>query len=189
MIIELRSGRAEIPIIATRSQRAVGRPLSLSNASAEAHAYDDVERESCSMPIQFVLLPLFVQVALTFALMLGMMYQRTGALLRGETRDADIALREPNWPKRASQFAYAFGNQFELPVLFYVLTILAIVTRHADILFVMMAWIFVVFRVLQALVHVTSNNVRQRGAFYGVAAIVLVLMWIIFAVRILLGLP
>jgi hypothetical protein len=141
------------------------------------------------MSISTVLLPLFVEVALTFALMFGMMYLRTGSLIRGETRDADIALREPSWPRRASQFAYAFGNQFELPVLFYVLTILVIITRHADILFVMMAWIFVLFRILQALVHVTSNNVRQRGAFYGVGAIVLVLMWIIFAVRILLGLP
>ena len=41
------------------------------------------------------------------------------------------------------QVGYSFQNQFELPVLFYVLTILAIITKHADILFVVMAWIFV----------------------------------------------
>ena len=140
------------------------------------------------MSIQAVLLPLFVQVALTFALMLGMMFLRTSALLRGDTRDADIALREPNWPRRPTQFAHAFGNQFELPVLFYVLTILEIITRHADVLFVAMAWIFVVFRMVQALVHVTSNNVRQRGAFFGIGALVLLIMWAIFIVRILLGL-
>src|SRR5437660_9995712 len=136
------------------------------------------------MSIQAVLLPLFVQVALTFALMLGMMFLRTSALLRGDTRDADIALREPNWPRRPTQFAYAFGNQFELPVLFYVLTILEIMTRHADVLFVAMAWIFVVLRILQALVHVTSNNVRQRGAFYGIGAGVLLCMWEIFILHI-----
>ncbi len=60
---------------------------------------------------------------------------------------------------RATQFAYAFSNQFELPVLFYVLTILSIITHHADLVFVVLAWIFVIFRVLQAYVHVTSNNV------------------------------
>jgi hypothetical protein len=86
------------------------------------------------MSVQYVLLPLFVEVLLTFAVMFGMMYCRTSTLHRGETRFEEIALREPNWPVRASQFAYSFSNQFELPVLFYVLTILEIITRHADLL-------------------------------------------------------
>jgi hypothetical protein len=141
------------------------------------------------MSIQFVLLPLFIEVLLTFGVMFGMMYFRTSSLQRGETRLKDIALRESNWPVRATQFGYAFANQFELPVLFYVLTILEIVTRHADRLFVLLAWIFVLTRVLQAWVHVTNNNVRVRGAFYGVGAIILVIMWVIYIVRILLALP
>jgi hypothetical protein len=139
------------------------------------------------MSIQAVLLPLFVEVLLTFALMFGMMYYRMRALRSGETRLSEIAMREPNWPKRATQFAYAFSNQFELPVLFYVLTLLAIMTRHADVLFVTLAWLFVVFRVLQAAIHVTNNDVRLRGGFYGIGALVLVIMWVIFIVRILIG--
>jgi hypothetical protein len=141
------------------------------------------------MPIPIVLLPLFVQVLLTFAVMLGMMYHRTGALQRGDVQLERIALREPNWPTRPTQFAYAFGNQFELPVLFYVLTILSIITHHADFVYWVLAWIFVAFRVLQAFVHVTNNNVRLRGAFYGVGALVLLVMWIIYIVRMVLGLP
>ena len=141
------------------------------------------------MSVATVLAPLFVEVLLTFVLMLGMMVHRGGALRSGETRVEQIAMREPNWPVRANQFAYAFGNQFELPVLFYVLTILALITRHADIVFVVLAWIFVVLRILQAWVHVTNNNVRWRGSFYGIGALVLLAMWIVFIVRILAGLP
>ena len=141
------------------------------------------------MSIQFVLLPLFVEVLLTFGVMFGMMYFRTSSLWRGETRFEHIALREPNWPVRAQQFAYAFANQFELPVLFYVLTILEIVTHHADLLFVALAWLFVITCVLQAVVHVTNNIVRVRGAFYGVGAVILVIMWLIYIVRIVLALP
>jgi hypothetical protein len=141
------------------------------------------------MSIRFVLLPLFVEVLLTFGVMFGMMYFRTSTLRRGETRFEDIALREPNWPARASQFAYSFSNQFELPVLFYVLTILSIVTHHADLLYVLLAWVFVLLRILQAGVHVTNNNVRVRGAFFGAGAIVLVIMWLVFIVRIVLALP
>jgi len=138
------------------------------------------------MSIQSVLMPLFVEVLLTFGVMLGMMYCRTSTLQRGETRLQDIALREPNWPVRATQFANSFANQFELPVLFYVLTILEIVTHNADLLFVVLAWIFVAMRVLQAVVHVTSNNVRIRGAYYGIGAFVLFVMWVIYVVRVLL---
>jgi hypothetical protein len=117
------------------------------------------------------------------------MYHRTGALQRGDVQLERIALREPSWPTRPMQFAYAFSNQFELPVLFYVLTILSIITHHADFVYWVLAWIFVAFRVLQAFVHVTNNNVRLRGAFYGVGALVLLVMWIIYIVRMVLGLP
>src|SRR6185312_16373167 len=101
----------------------------------------------------------------------------------------DIALREPTWPVRASQFAYSFSNQFELPVLFYVLTILEIITRHADLIFVVLAWVFVLSRLGHAFVHVTSNNLRIRGPLFGVGALVRAIMWVLFIVRIMLYLP
>ena len=135
------------------------------------------------------LLPLFVQVALTFGLLFWMGAARVGAIRRREVRMADTALGQSNWPPHIQQIGNSYANQFELPVLFYVLTILAMITRHADILFVVMAWIFVLCRIGQAYVHVTTNEVRHRGLIYFVGAIVLVLMWLIFAVRILLGLP
>jgi hypothetical protein len=141
------------------------------------------------MTVPTILAPLFVQVLLTLALMLGMMFFRGRAVLRGETRLESIAMREPNWPRQAALFANCFGNQFELPVLFYVLTILSMMTRHADLVFVLLAWVFVVLRVVQALVHVTTNDVRLRGSFYAAGAIVLLVMWLIFVVKIMLGLP
>jgi hypothetical protein len=70
-----------------------------------------------------------------------------------------------------------------------VLTILAMITRHADLAFVLLAWVFVALRVLQALTHITSNNVPYRGAFFGASAIVLLIMWGVFIVRIMLHLP
>jgi hypothetical protein len=114
------------------------------------------------MSLQAVLLPLFVEVILTFVLMLWMGALRGGDFRSGAAKPADVALREPNWPRRTMQAANSFSNQFELPVLFYVLTILVWVTRHAGYLFVVLAWLFVICRVLQAFVHVTSNTYRWR---------------------------
>jgi hypothetical protein len=141
------------------------------------------------MSIPSILLPLFVQVALTFALLFWMAGVNGAAIRRGEVRWQDIALREPNWPARNRQVQNAYHNQFELPVLFYLLTLLAIATRRADLLFVLLAWVFVALRVLQALVHVTDNNVPRRGMLFLAGAIVLAVMWIVFAVRILIGPP
>ena len=141
------------------------------------------------MSIQAILLPLFVEVALTLALLLWLAVLRRNDVTSGAVHPSQIALREPNWPVRTQQVAYSFSNQFELPVLFYVLTILEIMTRHADLVFVVLAWIFVITRLGQAYVHTTSNRVMWRGSIYGIGALVLVVMWVIFIVRILLGLP
>ena len=139
------------------------------------------------MSLQAILLPLFVEVILTFVLLFWSAPLRTSALRSGAVRPENIALREPNWPKQATQVANAYANQLELPVLFYVLTILAYVTHKAGIVFVVLAWIFVIFRLLHAFVHVTSNNVNVRGPLFGVSALVLAIMWIIYVVEVLTG--
>jgi hypothetical protein len=141
------------------------------------------------MSIQMILAPLFVQVALTFVIMFWMGALRVAAVRGGEIKARDIALREPNWPPQVLKIANAYHNQLELPVLFYVLTVLAIITRHADLMFVLLAWVFVVLRVLHAVVHVTDNLVPRRGLLFMAGAIVLAVMWAIFSFRILLALP
>jgi hypothetical protein len=141
------------------------------------------------MSIQFILLPLFVQVVLTVVLGFWLAGLRVPAVRRGEIEPRDIALREPNWPKHTLQVGNSYQNQFEVPVLFYVLTILAIITKQADLLFVVLAWVFVLSRVAHATVHVTDNHLGRRGALFGIGALVLAIMWLIFIVRILLALP
>lgn len=139
------------------------------------------------MSLQAVLAPLFVLIALTFALGLWAFFLRLGALRRREVHARDIALREPNWPPRVAQVSNAFQNQFELPLLFYVLTILAWITKQADFLFVLLAWVFVALRVLHACEHVTSNHLGRRAGLFVAGAIVLAVMWAIFTLRILLA--
>jgi hypothetical protein len=137
------------------------------------------------MTVQAILLPLFVEVILTFGLLIWLAPLRARDFSSGAVRAEDVALREPNWSKRSMQVSYAFSNQFELPVLFYVLTILAFITHLAGVVFVVLAWIFVIFRLLHAYVHVTSNKIRLRGSMYGIAAIALIINWVIYIVEVL----
>jgi hypothetical protein len=138
------------------------------------------------MSVQMVLLPVMVLVGLTFALLLGMAGARRQAIVGGETKIRDIALGQQNWPTRATQIGNCFANQFELPLLFYVLIALALPLRHADLFIVLMSWVFVVTRFVHTGIFVTSNDLGRRSLAWFAGALVLFAMWVYFALRILL---
>ena len=133
-----------------------------------------------------VLLPVFVLVGLTFALLLWMAGARRQALVDGEAKVRDVVLGKPNWPTRATQIGNSFSNQFELPLLFYILIALALPLRHADLVIVLLSWVFVVTRFVHAGIFVTSNDLKQRSLAWFAGVLVLFVMWIYFALRILL---
>lgn len=110
------------------------------------------------MLVQMILMPTFVLVGLTFLLMFW-----NGS---GKPKPA-----ENDW------FAY------HLQMLFYVLVVLAIETRHADLIMVMLAWVFVVLQVFQTGFLVASN---ARGSLFFISgALILLAMWLYFAIRVL----
>jgi hypothetical protein len=138
------------------------------------------------MSVQMVLLPVFVLVGLTFALLLWMAGARRQALVGGQTKIRDIALRQPNWPERATQIGNCFSNQFEIPVLFYILIAIALPLRHADLVIVLLSWVFVVTRFVHAGIFVSSNDLGQRSMAWFAGVLVLFAMWLYFALKTLL---
>jgi hypothetical protein len=120
------------------------------------------------MSVPMVLLPVFVLIGLTFALLLG------AARTRGQ----------PSGSARAAWASEGFADQ--LPVLFCVLIALALPLRHADLIIVMLSWVFVVTRFAHAGVLITSENARNRSLAWLAGAIVLGAMWLYFALKILL---
>jgi hypothetical protein len=138
------------------------------------------------MSVQMVLLPVFVQIGLTFALLLWMAGVRRQTLVSGETKIKNITLGQPNWPVRATQIGNCFKNQFEIPVLFYVLIALALPVRHADFVIVLLSWVFVITRFVHAGIFVSSNDLGQRSIAWFAGVLVLLAMWVYFALKILL---
>ena len=140
-----------------------------------------------AMSPQVILLPVFALVALTFGLLVLTGYSRVKSVRRGETKVRDIALGQPNWPERITKISNSYNSQFQLPVLFYVVVVLAYVSRQADLLFVIVSWLFVATRLGHAYIHVTSNHVGKRFNAFAAGFAVLAVMWIIFAMRILIA--
>ena len=137
------------------------------------------------MTIQMVLLPVFVQVALTFALLAWMGGARASLFRGGKVKMRDIALGQPAWPDRPTQISNCYNSQFQLPLLFYAVVIVAIYTKTADLIFVVLSWLFVLARIGHTYVHTTSNHVPTRFNFFAVGVFVLLAMWVWFAFKIL----
>jgi hypothetical protein len=118
------------------------------------------------MSLQWVLLPLFVHVIMTFLV---------PVLLGG-------------WRGTSAPGGEVYARPWlHLPLLFYVLTILAQNSKMTDLLFVLLAWVFVVLQVLDALMLVRGNGAEGRAMLLPASALVLAIMWAIFIVRILLA--
>lgn len=138
------------------------------------------------MSVQMVLLPVFVLVLLVFGLMFNMGRVRRRALVNKQASFRNTALNEPNWPEDATKAGNCFSNQFEMPVLFYAIVALALPLRQMDLVMVLLSWVFVVTRYAHAYVFLTSNHVPTRFNAYFAGVLVLMAMWIYFALRILL---
>jgi len=120
--------------------------------------------------------PLLAQVAHTIFILLVMGFFRRKALYNREVKVKDIALSGEAWPTRAKQAANNFSNQFETPVLFYVLVIAAIHVGAAGWLMTTLAWAFVATRLIHSFVHITSNDLRFRSGIFFVGCFVLLAM-------------
>jgi hypothetical protein len=140
------------------------------------------------MTFNALLLPLFVQVALTLGLIFWTGTLRVQAIRSGATKPRDIALGQPGWPEQATKVANAYANQLQLPVLYYLLIALVLLVAPAAPGMVVLSWLFVLSRLFHALIHVTTNNVPRRFFVFLAGAAVLTLMWLIFAATVFVGL-
>lgn len=134
-----------------------------------------------------LLLPVFLQVALTFFLLFRSGLMRRSAVMRGQVKMKDIALGQMAWPEDVQKASNAFANQMQVPVLFYLLVVLTMIARQADTVLLILSWIFVLSRVVHAWIHCTSNYVPRRFYAFLAGLITLVVMWLWFAAKILLG--
>ncbi len=130
-----------------------------------------------------VLLPVFVQITLTFVLALWMGGARFLAVRSRAVRPKDIVLGQPAWPARVTQIDRAYHNQLELPLVFYALAAFVLVSGVATATFVWMEWVFVALRLVHAFIHVTSNHLLARFLAFASGVFVLLAMWIWFAAR------
>jgi hypothetical protein len=77
----------------------------------------------------------------------------------------------------------AMMNLLELPMLFYVGSLMFFVTEKADGVVLAVAWAYVALRAVHSAIHLTYNNVRHRLIPYALSNAVLITYWVLFFLR------
>jgi hypothetical protein len=78
-------------------------------------------------------------------------------------------------------------NLFEMPVLYFALVPLLLVTHQVGPAQIVLAWAFVLLRAMHSIVQIAAKRVPLRFLVYSLSCAVLMAMWIGFAVETALG--
>ena len=136
-----------------------------------------------------ILLPLIAMVFVTFAVWVHLFAVRLPEISRRKIDPDDLRDRaEAHKILTASAAASNnLKNLFELPVLFYVAAMVAMVLMIQDPLLTILAWGFVILRAIHSAIHCSYNRVTHRFAVYMLSCVFLLLMWIRLASYILMN--
>jgi hypothetical protein len=98
-------------------------------------------------------LPLLIQVALSVLILFWLAYSRVSRIAKQGLKE----IRKTGFPLHENNASDNFKNQFEVPVLFYALCFFFIVSGGTTQSVAIAAWVFVVFRIIHALIQLTKN--------------------------------
>jgi len=127
-----------------------------------------------------ILYPLLAQGLLIFIVTGVLMRRRLKAYAAGETKGEYFKLLTggEGEPPHVVVAQRSFLNQFELPVLFFVVCLAAQVFGKAGSVMIALAWAYVALRAVHTYIHLTSNAVLWRFRVFALSTLVLVSMWI-----------
>lgn len=129
--------------------------------------------------------PALAQILWTFVVLTITFLRRKKAFAAREVSMADVAVSNERYPEPARLAAANFSNQFETPVLFFALVLIAIHVGATGYVMAALAWAFVATRVVHTLIHTGTNRLQQRALVFAAGAACLFLMWVGIVVSIL----
>ncbi|MPM74981.1 hypothetical protein SDC9_121971 [bioreactor metagenome] len=126
-----------------------------------------------------LLWPVFALVAWTMCMILYLAYRRMYATTHEDVDILQFALGESGeLPESVILVHRNYMNLLEMPLLFYVVCVLAFAAGVQSSWLVTLAWGYVVLRVTHSVVHVTYNHIPHRFALFAGSNVVLAGMWL-----------
>ncbi len=133
------------------------------------------------MNAEWIFWPVLAQLLLTFWVFVLLVRSKARALQQGTVDPQRRALHDDAWPDDVLQVSNNIKNQFQTPVLFYVLCFMLWALNAVGVLVLVLAWAYVATRLLHMHIHTGSNNVPARLRVFKVGVLVLLLMLLLGA--------
>lgn len=133
-----------------------------------------------------IIFPALVQALLSLLLLPVMGAARSRSMQENKQTidDNDVRLGRNPWNDQATKIANNFKNQFEVPVLFFVVVAFALILKQADGWMTSLAWLFVLSRVAHTAVHLGTNVIKWRAFAFLIGVATLLTMWLTLAWRV-----
>lgn len=126
-----------------------------------------------------MLYPMFAMIVLTFIIGLITVTTRFSSVKAGAVKAKYFkTMVGENIPEFVQKTTRSFNNQFEVPVLFYVVGTLYISLNIESSLALILAWGFVLFRYIHAFIHLGYNHIIHRLTAFWLAAICVFALWL-----------
>jgi hypothetical protein len=136
---------------------------------------------------QWLVIAVLGHVLLTAVVGVLTLRARIAAVKAGKARLQVVALNNAGWPEEARKLANNFDNQFQVPVLVYVVSTLFVATGLADMNAAGLAFAFLAARVLHTFEHTGRNTVLKRLTYFLASYAFALAMWVWFAIRFLMA--
>ncbi len=119
--------------------------------------------------------PILAMICLTMIVWFYMFYRRLSYMMGNKInpQKLDNPSKRNILPDDINNSAYNLVNLFEMPILFYVLCALFIMTGSSDQLSLVFAWGFVAMRVVHSFIQCTYNRVMHRFYIYSLSTFLL----------------
>jgi hypothetical protein len=132
------------------------------------------------MTRDWIFVPVIVQVLLTLLIYVRLIKVKVLAMRAGLVNMDRRALHEDAWPESVLQINNNIRNQFELPVLFYVICVVLWQLDAVTAIALAAAAAFVLSRIAHAMIHLGSNYMPNRRRAFTVG------WWVLMGMALLL---
>lgn len=139
------------------------------------------------MNSNLIIWPVLAQILLTLMMFIMLGVRKAKAIKAGEVNRKQAALNNRVWPESVVKVSNNIANQFEAPVLFYVLCLVFFSIDAVGITAIILAWVFTLSRFAHAYVHIGSNYVPMRLRLFLLGCFVLIAMLILSAWELVVG--
>ena len=128
-----------------------------------------------------IFLPVLAHVMLIFTLYMYLGILKSRAVRDGRVDRKKTALNAKAWPDPIVKVLNNLDNQFESPVIFYIICVICYLTNHVDSSLVAILSFYVLTRYMHAYIHVTSNYVPYRFKLFLVGGLILLALtlWLV----------